>query len=391
MCLDKKNDYYWYWLCNIEGIGRAKIRRLLDRYKDACSVYQNIEDDAFLAAGVSEKDLQRLREAKKSARQYEEFCRVKDEGIRFIHMQSADYPERLARIPDAPVGIYVKGQPDTDDVPTVAIIGARGCSDYGRQMAYSIGKEMAYLGICVISGMALGTDTAGQRGCVEAGGMSVAVLGCGVDVCYPRENMGLYMSLMERGGVISEYPPGTRPEKYHFPERNRIISGLADVVIVVEARKRSGSFITVDQALEQNKEIMAVPGRVGDPLSEGCNELIKMGASVMTSIDDIKKTGVIYRWLKEQKITEKNNFKISKIQQSKDLERDLLKKININPLASEKNIVYSTTNLYPKDMDTIIKETGLDVSVVSRELFELQLQGAVKETSGNCYVRCDIY
>lgn len=386
----KVNDYYWYWLCNIPGIGRAKMNILLDEYGDAMNVYQSDFNTYNAPYGISGRDIEHINEAKKDNRIYEEFCALADNNIIFVHRQSALYPERLKNISDAPIALYMRGRCVDNDAITVAIIGARGCSEYGRQTAYNLGRSFAYMGIQVVSGMALGIDAAGQRGCVDGGGMSTAVLGCGVDVCYPRENIELYSRLIESGGVISEYHPESKPNKGAFPERNRIISGLADVVIVVEARKRSGSLITVDQALEQNKEIMAVPGRIDDPLSAGCNELIKLGAMIITCADDIKQIDAVRQWVEKRAEQEKNNFKIGKTQCWNDFEKDYFNNSDINLLASEKNMVYSTTNLYPKDIDTIIKESGLDISVVSQQLFELQLQGAVKEVGKNCYVRCSI-
>lgn len=387
---DRVNDYYWYWLCNIPGIGRTKINLLLDEYGDAKHVYQSELSTYNAPYGISTRDIERMNESKKDKKIYEEFCALNDSGITFIHKQSDNYPSRLKNISDAPVGLYMRGRCVDDDAITVAIIGARSCSEYGRQAAYELGRSFAYMGIQVVSGMALGIDAAGQRGCVDGGGLSVAVLGCGVDVCYPRENIELYSRLEDTGGIISEYLPHSKPCKGAFPERNRIISGLADVVIVVEARKRSGSLITVDQALEQGKDIMAVPGRISDPLSAGCNELIKLGAMIITCADDIRQIDAVRQWVEQRASLEKNNFKTEETQCWNDFEKDYLDNSDINLLASEKNMVYSTTNLYPKDIDTIIKETGLDIAVVSQRLFELQLQGAIKEVGKNSYVRCSI-
>ena len=387
---DRVNDYYWYWLCNIPGIGRAKMRFLLNEYGDARNVYQSEINTYNAPYGITAKDIEHLSQSKMDEKIYEDFCRLKDKGISFVHMQSESYPDKLRHISDAPVGLYMRGKHVDNDAITVAIIGARGCSEYGRQVAYNLGRSFAYMGIQVVSGMALGIDAAGQNGCVDGGGKSVAVLGCGVDVCYPRENIELYSRLTEKGSIISEYLPQSQPNRGAFPERNRIISGLADVVIVVEARKRSGSLITVDQALEQNKEIMAVPGRIGDPLSAGCNELIKLGAMMITCADDIKQIDAVRRWVERRAEQVKNNFKMVENQCWNDFGNDSFKNSEINSLASEKNMVYSTTNLYPKDIDTIIKESGLDISVVSQQLFELQLQGAIKEAGKNCYVRCSI-
>lgn len=205
--------------------------------------------------------------------------------IHFIGRNSKEYPARFAHLSKMPDGLYVIGKMPENDVPSVAIIGARMCSAYGRNTAFAFGKKLAESGISVISGMALGIDGAAQEGALAGGGSTFAVLGCGVDVCYPRSNLGLYDQIPRCGGILSEFPPGTKPYSYNFPQRNRLISALADVVVVVEAREKSGSFITVDYALEQGKSVFAVPGRVGDVLSEGCNRLIAEGAGIAWSVD----------------------------------------------------------------------------------------------------------
>lgn len=203
------------------------------------------------------------------------------EGIRILKRGGREYPERLKEIPGAPAELYVLGRMPEEDRPAVAIIGARDCSEYGRYVASGLGAALARCGIQVISGMARGIDGIGQEAALDAGGSSFAVLGSGVDVCYPAGNRRLYEKLKLGGGILSEYPPGTPPLSHHFPPRNRIVSGLSDVVVVVEAREKSGTLITVDMALEQGREVYVVPGRVTDSLSAGCNRLLKLGAGIL--------------------------------------------------------------------------------------------------------------
>lgn len=195
------------------------------------------------------------------------------------------YPKRLTLIPDPPKQLYVLGGLPEENRPTAAIIGARECSEYGKFVAKKLGEALGKYGIQVISGMARGIDGISQEAALHAGGTSFAVLGSGVDVCYPLSNRGLYEELILKGGILSEYPPGTPAIGRLFPARNRIVSGLADVLIVVEAREKSGTLITVDMALEQGKEVYIVPGRITDRLSDGCNRLIKMGAGVLLNPD----------------------------------------------------------------------------------------------------------
>ena len=192
--------------------------------------------------------------------------------IQFVHIKSDKYPSKLKELYDSPACLYVRGKLPSETKASVAIIGARNCTEYGRSVA----------------------------------GYTCAVLGCGVDICYPSQNIELFTNIINNGCVLSEYPLGTRPISANFPVRNRIISGLADVVIVVEAKKKSGSLITVDLALEQNKEVMAVPGRIGDILSEGCNELIKQGAMVITNPEDIRLSSFITKWIKDSEMGKTN-------------------------------------------------------------------------------------
>lgn len=209
------------------------------------------------------------------------------QGIQYISDADRDFPERLREIPDAPKELYFRGSLPDPDIPSVAVIGARMCSEYGRYMARQFGTALGAAGVQVISGMALGVDGISQKAALDAGGTSFGVLGSGVDVCYPEENRVLYDTLISEGGVISESIPGTPPRAMLFPRRNRLIAGLADILLVIEARKKSGTLITVDFALEQGRDVFALPGRATDRLSDGCNELIKQGAFPATSPDDI--------------------------------------------------------------------------------------------------------
>lgn len=206
--------------------------------------------------------------------------------IKCYRIEDEGYPERLKNIPGAPKVLYVWGRLPEEERLSVAVVGARDCSEYGRFVARELGAALGENGITVISGMARGIDGISQEAALDAGGSSFGVLGCGVDVCYPKENGRLYERLKEGGGLLSEYSPGTPACANHFPPRNRIVSGLADVVVVVEARVKSGTLITVDMALEQGREVYAVPGRTTDKLSEGCNRLIRQGAGVLFSVEE---------------------------------------------------------------------------------------------------------
>lgn len=194
------------------------------------------------------------------------------------------YPEKLKELEAVPAGLYVLGSLPDKSKKTAAIVGARACSPYGRRQARYFARVLSRQGVQIISGLASGVDAAAHEGALEGGTATFAVQGCGADICYPRENFGIYRRIAEGGGgILSEFEPGSRPLAWHFPRRNRIISGLSDLVLVVEARIRSGALITADCALEQGKTVYAVPGRLDDPLSEGCNRLIFQGAGIAVS------------------------------------------------------------------------------------------------------------
>lgn len=313
-----KDDVHKYlcWLNQVKGIGRkgrfSLLRavgepNLFREAEGARELYHAPEKqirflcgEAFSSEDRAEKAARLLLGARRTEPE-----RVEDglrrAGIHFSCFLEEDFPQRLRWIPDPPFGIYCKGRmpfsegrgtggtADGADVRggAAAIIGARSASPYGKNQARRFAFALASGGVTVISGMARGIDGIAQRAALDAGGLSFGVLGCGVDVCYPEENRDLYDRLLEQGGILSEYPPGTPPEPKLFPQRNRIISGLSDLVLVIEARKKSGTLITVDMALEQGREVYALPGRVSDHLSDGCNRLIRQGAEAATCPEDI--------------------------------------------------------------------------------------------------------
>ena len=206
---------------------------------------------------------------------------------RCIFREEADYPRRLRQIRSAPRRIFVGGRLPDAQTASGAVIGARKCSSYGREMARLYASALAAAGVQIVSGMAAGIDGIAQRAALSVGGSSVAVLGCGTDVCYPAENRDLYEQLLQKGTILSEYSPGTPPAACYFPARNRIISALADLILVIEARERSGTLITVDFALDQGKDVYALPGRITDGQSMGCNRLIRQGAGIALTPEDI--------------------------------------------------------------------------------------------------------
>jgi DNA processing protein len=210
-------------------------------------------------------------------------------GVRWLPRTDPGFPGSLAAIFDPPPGLFLRGSGDAAllELPSVAVVGARSCSPYGAQVARMLGRDLAAAGLVVVSGMARGVDGEAHRGALEAGGHTVAVLGCGVDRDYPAAHTQLARSIAEEGLVVSEYAPGVEPAPWRFPARNRIIAGLAAATVVVEARERSGALITADLALEEGREVFAVPGEITSALSTGSNRLLALGATPLTEVADV--------------------------------------------------------------------------------------------------------
>lgn len=394
---------YLYWMDTIFESGRRINRMLLDLCHSPIAVY-NIEETrirSILNAKQAERFLQAQKRTDREIHDVYQ-CMLK-QNIAFIPFMHPLFPEKLKGIPDAPFGIYVAGSLPEQKRPSVAIIGARVCSEYGKYMARNLADKFAKLDIAVISGMAKGIDGIGQRAVLEAGGKTYGVLGCGVDVCYPSENRDIYNMLWEHGGLISEYPPGTQPFSYQFPPRNRIISALADAIIVIEAKRKSGTMITVDMALEQGKEVYALPGRCTDLLSEGCNLLIRQGAGVVISAEEIAED--LHR-LNTKNPFQKSAVKIHKSKMAKieckqmDLKMmtnstdypitDSAPHVTIHPdMSPVQQQIFECMELEIRTIDEIMErfrnrypDKKLSVIDMMCELMTLQMLGYVQKTNG---------
>lgn len=366
MVLDEKE--LWLWFVGIKGVGRITRNRLLDDFGNVEKIYRAGDDIIDSKEYLRESQKRSILKKDDSAikEKMQEFTK---KGIAFIHQDSKQYPRRLLQIQDRPHALYCKGKGDFEAGLNVAVVGSRKCSKYGYETAYKIGYELGARNINVVSGMARGIDGAAQSGCIAAGGRTIGVLGCGVDICYPGENIELYMKIQDRGLIISENAPGTKPSAGLFPERNRVIAGLADVIIVVEAGEKSGTFITVDMALEQGKEVFAVPGRICDLQSIGCNKLIKQGACIYDDInsflDEIPYTDCINN-------TSERQFYDEAVTANRPSNKDEIK-------------VYNTLSKYPKHIDDIAKETGFDISKVMSIMMHFTMNGIVKQTAYNYF------
>ncbi len=339
--IDTKEKEAAYKLINIYGIGNQSAIKLIDYAQTAQKALTLPECEVREILG--QKTAEAFVKGREKTIENPIGELEKKKGFRFVPITSEEYPEKLRHISNPPFALYVRGELPPQNKPAVAIIGARACSEYGKSMARHFGKQLGALGIPVISGMARGIDGIAQQGALDGGGTTYGVLGCGVDVCYPPENVSLYHNIIICGGIISEYPPGTEAQSALFPQRNRIISGLSDVLLVIEARKRSGTYITVTQALEQGKEVYAVPGRVTDSLSEGCNYLLTQGAGVAINPE------VIIREMMEKQAYFQNDSCWNP-----EEKRDIIKKRNIyNKQNAEMILDISKNNEIPiKRTDT---------------------------------------
>lgn len=361
----KEQLIFAYWFHGMNLAGNRKLWEISEEIGMPEQIYQC--DKKRLEKFLTTKQLEYFEKCRNTWDLEKKWKELEERGIRFLPFFHEEYPKQLNDIPDPPWAVYLKGKlPDTE-LPAAAVVGARQCSEYGRSMAGKLGRMFGENGVSVISGMARGIDGISQRAALEAGGESLAVLGCGVDICYPKENRDLYDRLTDQGGVLSEYPPGTQPLARNFPPRNRIISGLCDILIVVEAKEKSGTLITVDMALEQGREVVALPGRVTDALSKGCNNLIRQGAGILISPEDVfQYIGIEKKLLKKQVLSDKSD----RAYVLKD---------------GEEKKLYKILDYIPKSLEQIWTEYGMDKISIQRLmkiLLELCMKGMAAQTGG---------
>ena len=266
--------FYWLALSLTPGVGSVLIKRLLDRFKTPEIVFHASVKDLMKIEGLGEKVAGEIQKGPLEKSVKRELSLLEKVGGKIIAFNDDAYPRRLKDIYDPPALLYVRGELRREDELAVAIVGSRKTSPYGRWFTEKIGRDLACHGVTIVSGMARGIDSVAHKGALQGGGRTIAVLGCGVDVIYPSENRDLFYQIIEHGAVLSEFPMGSPPEGGHFPRRNRIISGLSIGVVIVQASAKSGSLITAGYALEQGREVFAVPGNVGAEGSRGSNQLI---------------------------------------------------------------------------------------------------------------------
>lgn len=350
------DDIYLIALACVQDVGPVTARKLLKEFGSAEAVFAAPEAELVAKAG------QRARHIKKfNAWDWLEKAikRLKRQGVSILTYDSDHYPVALVDGPDMPVVLYMKGEMAESDRYSVAVVGSRKASEYGLTVAGRLAGELASAGLTVVSGLARGIDTASHMGALGGGGRSIAVLGSGIDVPYPYENKGLIERLAESGFVLSEFPPGTGPLKENFPRRNRLISALSMGVVVVEAARGSGALITARYALDQNKEVFAIPGNINSPTSMGANDLIKSGARVVMSAEDVlsELAPMLRGFIKERK------------------------RVKIE-VSDEERVFCDVLSGEPKHVDDISREISQPASKTLSMLLTLELKGVVRQMGG---------
>ena len=354
---------YWLGFNLVDGLGPAKVQALLERFSDPETAWHAAEIE-LARLGFDRRSLNNFLKSRKTINLDVELGKVTDKGVSLIPFGSDEYPHCLKEIPAPPVVLYVWGDLIEADRQALAIVGTRRLTSYGRQMARELAQGLARSGITVVSGLARGIDTEAHHSALDAGGRTIAVLGSGLDYIYPAENRGLVDRILSsgQGAIISEYPLATKPQGKNFPPRNRIISGLSLGSIVVEGAIKSGAMITARYAVEQNREVFAVPGFVNSPASAGPNYLIQQGAKLITSVEDVLEE------VQVEQVIHQQAFQMAL------------------PESAEEAALLPVLGHEPQHIDELVKLSALPSSQVSSTLTLLELKGMVQHVGGMKYV-----
>lgn len=353
------------WLVRIDGISLKKKNYLIDYFGSAKNIFYS---DKLSLENFSNKvkiNIDNIIEKQNQNLLNDYLNELYKKNIKFISKYNIEYPSLLKEINELPLGLFMLGNMPNENSKKVAVIGSRKCTQYGANNSYNFSKSLSEKGVVIISGMALGIDSMAHKGAIDGNGKTIAVLGCGVDVVYPQSNLSLRNSIIENGCIISEFPPQTPPFPINFPIRNRIISGLSNAIIVVEAGKRSGTLITVNQALEQGRDVFAIPGNITSALSQGVNELLKNGAFPLTEIEDIL-----------------FNLGINKNTST----YDNIKNNIYDELLPDEKIIYNCISSKPISIDEIVIKTNLKIQTIQYNLTMLELKGVVQKLAGQKYI-----
>ncbi len=361
-----EENMYWYWLSYLNSMEVNEVYKLLEYYGEAKNIYYS--NDIELVNLVTERSYSIIVSSRDEKKIIESYKNLKNKNIKYIARIDKEFPEQLYNVYPVPFGIYLKGSLPSKAL-SIAIIGARAATPYGKEIAKMFSKELSRYGVNIISGLATGIDGRAHIGALDMKGYTLGILGGGIDSLYPRENYRLYEAMEGTGGIISEYGVGFKPKSRWFPERNRLISGMAEGILVVEAKVKSGSLITIDLGMEQGKNIYAIPGKIGDKNSEGCNNIIKQGAKLVTSVEEILED--FYQYENIVKLGNRSEAKMEAVEKS---------------LANEEKIVYSFIRLEPKHVDDIINYMDLPIQEVTNILFTLEIKGYIKQVTKNYYI-----
>jgi DNA processing protein len=359
--------YYWIALRLIFGIGNVIYKNLIEHFGSPENIFHADTDKLRKVEGITTRAVDSIRNFKPTTEIDRELDLIKSKGINIITLNSPHYPENLKNIYDPPPFLYVKGETKKQDSNAIAVVGSRNPSEYGNMVTEEISRDLASGGITIVSGMARGIDSCAHYGALACGGRTIAVLGSGIDVVYPWENRKLYNAIVSRGAVVSEYPMGTEPHRYNFPARNRIISGLSLGVLVAEASPKSGALITARLALDQGRDVFAVPGNVYSFKTKGTHNLLRSGAKLVESARDI---------------IEELNFKADAYKQTE--EKDSEKTMDLSP---ELQKIYKLIQKEPVHIDELILQSELPSGRISSKLLELELSGFIKQLPGKRFVR----
>lgn len=367
MHIPSDKQYNWLALYMVPGLGNVAYRNLLHAFNDPEEIFEATLFDLTRVQGIRKEVALNIVNKVYERDPEEELRKVEDCGARIIPFHDPAYPEPLKTIYDPPVILYLKGKDIPPNVTFIAMVGSRNATHYGIKAAEKIGQGLARRGLGVASGMARGIDSASHWGCLDGRGFTIAVLGTGIDIVYPGSNKKLFHQIVQTGAVISEFPTGTPPSPNNFPVRNRIISGVSKAVVIVEATKKSGSLITASMALEQGREVFAVPGSIDSFKSTGCHYLIKQGARLVENSDDV---------LEELGL----NFPYAE-------KTDTFTRGPLPPLDDFENMIYDIIGDYPVHIDQIVRQTNLESGEVSGTLMRMELKGLIRQLPGKMFVR----
>jgi len=357
---------YWLALNLLPGVGQILSRRLLDLFQHPKAIFSASRRDLCQVEGIGERLAQQIVSFAWEEQVDQELREVERRGIRILTLQDVGYPPSLRAIPDPPLILYVMGDIREEDELALAVVGSRSPTPYGRLTADSLSRGLAEVGLTIVSGMARGIDSIAHRAALTVGGRTIAVLGSGLGVIYPPENASLADKIAHSGALVSEFPLFTRPERGNFPLRNRLISGLSMGVIVVEAAANSGSLITAHHALEQNREVFAVPGNIQSPKSKGSNWLIKRGAKLVDSVADV---------LEELPLVVQERLRRRQASGAGETEG----------LSSEEELILSLLPEEGLEWDQVVAQSRLPIGRINSIVTMLELKGRLRQLQGKLF------